>query len=112
MEILIGMKNDMRKLGLLRFDHPYSKIINFGQYFLIIGIWFLNISAASWYLMFESKTFIEYIDCGMPVYSGFLNMATYCTLIWQRKKIFDLIMEYDATIAKRKSFFTLISLDF
>lgn len=109
MEILIGIKNNMRKTGLLLFDHPYSKFINFAQCFLISGIVFVAFLTPLWFFIFEAETFIEYIESTMPICATLFNMMTYYTLLWQRKKIFKLIIEYQSMIARRKFCFELLT---
>lgn len=108
MDIFIGIKKDLQRIGFMSFNHPYSKYISFSQYFLIIGLIFIYFLASLWYFVFDAETFIEHIESATPFFSGFFNFLTYSTSIWQHKKIIELIMEYGSIIAERKSHFILI----
>lgn len=102
----------MRKTGLLPFDHPHSKLINVAQCFLISGIIFVAFLTPLWFFIFEAETFIEYIESTMTICATLFNMMTYYTLLWQRNKIFELIMEYQLMIAQRKLRFELLTYNY
>lgn len=103
MEILIGIKNDLRRLGILEFDHPYSKFISFAQFCLVVGFICVDFSTPLWFFIFDAQTFIQRVESSMPISAGFLSLTAYCTLSWQREKILKLITEYESMIAQRKS---------
>lgn len=70
MEILIGIKNDMRKMGLL----PLNVALNL----LIFSILFTIFSTTLWFFIFGANTFIEHMESGLPCYSTIINAVSYC----------------------------------
>lgn len=103
MEILIGIKGDMRKIGFLPFNHPNSELINIAQYFLFLAIFLIKVLSSLWFFIFKADIFIEYIESSMPICVGFFIILAYCNFMWQGKKIHELIMKYESLIVRRKS---------
>lgn len=108
MEIFIGIKNDIRGLGLLPIDHPFSKLISIIQHFLIFGLIFSDFASPLWACIFEAETFIQYVEAALPITASFLSALAYCRLIWKQKIIIELIREYELIIAQRESLSYLI----
>lgn len=105
MEIFFGLKNDLRKIGLLTFDHSCRKLINLLQCFIISCNLFIYSATTLCFLIFEAVTFHDYVESFVPFIIGFLGFLLYCTLLWQRTEILKLIMEFQFMIENRKQFF-------
>lgn len=101
----MGIKRDMRIIGFFPFNHPNSELINYVQYFVCLALFFIRISSSSWFFLFRAKNVVETIEVSMPLCCGFFNMLGYCSCIWQRQEMNDLIKEFETMIAKRKSYF-------
>lgn len=102
MEIFIRIKNDLRRMGVLQIDHPYSKIINIFHYFLIFVIIFGFSASALCFFLFNAETFNEHIDSFTPVLIGLFTFSVNCFLYVQRTKLLGLIKEFESIIENRK----------
>lgn len=103
MEIFIEIKRDLRRLGILEYNHSYSKSISFAQYSLIVVLLFTDFTTPLWFFFYNAQTFIEHVEAALPIFCGFLSLMAYCTYSSQGGKIIELITEYEMLIAQRKS---------
>lgn len=102
MEIFIGIRNDLLHMGVIRIDHPHSKIINICHHFLIFIVIFSFSLAALWFFIFDAETLNEHINSFTPVLIGLFTFSTNCSLLLQRAKLLDLIKEFELIIGSRK----------
>lgn len=101
MEIFVKIKTDLRRIGVLQFDHPFANRINIIQYFVVFLMTCIYCLTSLWFLIFEAKTFIEQVESFTPFITGLHSLLMYCTLFWQRKKLLNLINEFESIIDNR-----------
>lgn len=102
MEIFVGIKTDMRRKGLLRYDHPHAKLISIAQYFVISILMISNLSTAFWFMIIDAKTFSEQAEASFTHVPGTSSVLSYLILLWQRKQVTKLFFEFDSIIEGRK----------
>lgn len=102
MEIFVGLKNHLRRIGCLSYDHSYKKFINICQYLFFIIFIFIHISTLWWFFIFEAKTFTEYVESFIPAMNGLIILQTHCVFLCQRKKLWELMTEIECMIKDRK----------
>lgn len=102
MEVFTSFKKDLRRIGFLPFDHPYSKLINILQYFVIFGVCIAYITTTLWFLIFETESFNVYIETLVPFLVGIFSLTLYCTLLFKRKRMLELISEFESIIKNSK----------
>lgn len=102
MEIFVGIKNDLCRMGCLQYDHPYKKIINL--FIICFNFSFLFICTASslWFFLYEAQTFTNYSESFNIVLSGLMVFFTYISLLLQQKELLELITEFECIIDSRK----------
>lgn len=102
MEIFVGIKTDLRRMGCLLFDHPRKKLINTVQHFFFYSIMFSYFIDPLWFFLTEAKTFNEYVESLTPCISGFLDSMMYSTLLWNRDELLEMMAEFGSIIQSRK----------
>lgn len=102
MEIFVGIKKNLRRKGILIYDHPHAKSINIAQCLLISVILVGYIISAAWYIFFEAETFSEQVDAIFPVIPGIFAYSMYLDSLRQRKQLMDLMLEFQTIIGNRK----------
>lgn len=107
MEIFVGIKNDLRRLGCLHYDHPHKKLLNTIQLSVFFGISVVYFSTLLWFLIFEVKTFTDYVESFGPNFCGLIVIFNHLSFLWQREELLDLMMEFEHMIEKRKPFLFL-----
>lgn len=102
MEIFVGIKVDMRRKGLLKYDHPCAELIRIAQYFLIIATMVTSSITEIIFVVYDAKTFSEKADglaCFVP---PFFSCVMYLILLWQRNQILELMKKIQSIINDRK----------
>lgn len=102
MEIFVGIKTNLRRKGLLRYDHPHAKLINIAQYLVISILMITNLPTAFWLMIIDAKTFSEQAEALFTHVPGIFSVLSYLTLLWQRKQVTKLFLEFHAIIEGRK----------
>lgn len=102
MKIFNGIKNDLRHLGCLLYDHPHKELLNFIQCCLSICISFIYFTTPLWFILFEAEKFTDYMEAFVPALTGAIAFFTLCSYLWQRKELLQLIMNLESIIKNRK----------
>lgn len=98
MNIFIEEKRLLRWIGVLEFNHPHSKMI---QYFIVIivcGNIFPFILSTFWFFCFNAETIIEYAESFYAFAGGTFSLIIYFLLFWHREEILELIMKMEGRI--------------
>lgn len=102
MEIFLGIQFDMRRKGLLYYNHPYSEVINFVQCLFILILMVTNIPTCIWFILIEAKSFSEQAEALFTFVPIFFGNLEYFALLWQRKELIEFIFEFQSMINDRK----------
>lgn len=102
MEIFIGIKDDLRRMGLLAYDHPYKKSITIFQYFFIYSSLFIHFLTPLWFSLFKAQTFYQRAESIFPFVAGFFATLMYSDLLWLGNRFSELIVEFEFIIKNRK----------
>lgn len=101
MEILIGVKNLLRLLGVLHFEHPFKNAINLIQIITYFCAYTLFYSSTMFYFYLKAETFAMRSESFSYFISTFVVFNEYFILIWQREQILENITLLELAIQKR-----------
>lgn len=102
MKIFQSTQNALKMLGIYRAQtfHQSNRLnVKNLSVLMLFGLFFI---ATILYLIFDAKTFIEYSQSMYGFAVGLALLTLFITIIWKSPQIFQLIDNYENTIARRK----------
>lgn len=111
MEIFVRVKILLRFIGILQFDDPHKKWIQFTLRIIISSSMSAFILSTFWFLCFESNTLFERAESFYAFSVAISFSIIYCIMLWQEKKILELIVKIERrilecmTIHKQQSYY-------
>lgn len=87
-----------RFIGILQFDHPHQKVIQYTLRFNIIGSLGAFMLSTLWFFCFEANTFFEKTESFYAFSTAVSYLIIYCILLWRGNEILELIAKIESRI--------------
>lgn len=101
MEIFIRVKELLKILGFLQFNHPHKKMIAIVQNSICFSVLILSLLSYFWTFRFETDKFFEKTESISLFFVCILLLITYSIFLWQRQRLLELITQFECKITER-----------